>query len=215
MSEAALLLGIDNSSDEGSLALVRVSEDRSPTLLVQKSLTGRNRSAEFVPALQAMLGKTNSELKEVSAIVVVYGPGGFTGLRVGISAAKALSEAANIPLIAVSKLALLNSSNGTECIAILDAGRGEFYVRQENGDESLSSLSALAMNQQIRICEPSLTPILEGCNLQLVPPPTAFDAVRAALPRFFARSFDDAATLDANYVRRPYADTANAASIVS
>jgi tRNA threonylcarbamoyladenosine biosynthesis protein TsaB len=218
MSESAFLLGIDTSAMEGSMALVRVSEDGSPTLLVQRALTGRNRSAELVPALRSMLAETNTALAAISAIVVVYGPGTFTGLRVGISAAKALSEAANIPLIAVSKLALLGIHAEEASVTVLDAGRGEFYVRQENGDESLellSSLSALATGEQVRICEPLLANALERYNLLLVPPPTAFDAVRASLPRFFAGSFDEAAILDANYVRRPYSDAMHAASIVS
>jgi len=215
MSEAPLLLGIDTSGMEGSVAVVRVSEDGSPTLLVQRELTGRNRSAELVPALQSMLMEINMPLSGIAAIAVVYGPGGFTGLRVGISAAKAISEAASIPLIAVSKLAILASQTS---VAVLDAGRGEFYVRKETGDESLESLSsfsAVTTSQQICFCEPSLANTLALFNLRLVPTPTSFDAVCAALPRFFAGSFDDATTLDANYVRRPYADAMPTASIVS
>ena len=218
MSETALLLGIDTSGIEGSMALAQVNEHGLPILLVQQTLTGRNRSSELVPALQSMLRETNRELSSISAIVVVHGPGGFTGLRVGISAAKALSEAANIPLIAISKLAILSLQSEETSIAVLDAGRGEFYVRQENGNESLESLSSLSAvrgTQQICYCEPSLANTLGGFSLFSVPAPNAFDAVCSSLPRFFERSFDDAVTLDANYVRRPYADVVQSASIAS
>ena len=46
-------------------------------------------------------------LRELAAVVVVHGPGSFTGVRVGLSAAKGLCEAGGVPLIAVSRLALL------------------------------------------------------------------------------------------------------------
>jgi tRNA threonylcarbamoyladenosine biosynthesis protein TsaB len=51
-------------------------------------------------------------VRELAAVVVVHGPGSFTGVRVGLSAAKGLSEAGGVPLVAVSRLALLAALSG-------------------------------------------------------------------------------------------------------
>ncbi len=55
----------------------------------------------------------------------------FTGVRIGVSAAKGLSEGAGRPVIAISRLAVLASLCPSERVhPVLDAGRGEFYVGQ-------------------------------------------------------------------------------------
>ena len=59
-----------------------------------------------MPAIRRLLEARGWKLGELSAVVVVHGPGSFTGVRVGLSAAKGLSEAASIPLIAVSAACL-------------------------------------------------------------------------------------------------------------
>ena len=60
-----------------------------------------------MPAVRRLMEASGFRLNELAAVVVVHGPGSFTGVRVGVSAAKGLSEAGGVPLIAVSRLALL------------------------------------------------------------------------------------------------------------
>ena len=73
----------------------------------QKELAGKTYSAELVPKIQELLEEQGVGLQELEAVVVVHGPGSFTGVRIGVSSAKALAEALNIPLLAVSRLAVL------------------------------------------------------------------------------------------------------------
>ena len=68
----------------------------------------------------------------INAVAVVSGPGSFSGLRVGMAAAKGLCLTLGVPLVTVSTLDAvafphLQSSNAHVC-ALLDAGRGEYYV---------------------------------------------------------------------------------------
>jgi tRNA threonylcarbamoyladenosine biosynthesis protein TsaB len=213
--QGALLLGIDTSGAEGSLALARSHADNAVTLLSQKMLNGRSCSAELIPRLQEVFREAGIIVADLAAIIVVTGPGSFTGLRIGISAAKALAEAASLPIIAVSRLAILSGLGGNTA-ALLDAGRGEYYLcmpvaTQQADLESLQSESSLLdvlQGQKLCICEPPLAERLSSLQPLLLPAPRAFDAISLALPRFIALDFDDVATLDANYVRRPYAHLA-------
>lgn len=203
-----LLLGIDTSGSEGSLALAAVSAQREMRMLTQTVLTGRHYSDELIAKLRELLAHSGVLLGSLEAVVVVQGPGSFTGLRAGLSAAKALAEALALPIIAVSNLALLASCGGPACAAVLDAGRGEFYVRLPNFAESLETLASLiekAGGARLCICEPHIAERLSPLDVLLVPAPTARDALHFALPRLLAESYDDIASLDANYVRRPYA----------
>jgi tRNA threonylcarbamoyladenosine biosynthesis protein TsaB len=178
MSDEALLLGIDTSGAEGSLALARV--DAEVHLLSQSLLTGRRYAAQLVPRLRAMIAESSRVLADLSAIVIVNGPGSFTGLRVGISATKALAEAASLPVISLSRLAVLCSLVGKDTVVVLDAGRGEYYLRLSSASgepiESLESLPTLiekAREVKLCICEPQLAGPLADLQPVLVPPPTA------------------------------------------
>src|SRR5271154_3433596 len=122
-----MLLGIDTCGGTGTIALARWS-DGAITLLAQTELPGKTYSAELVPAIHETLAAQGSSASELEAVVVVHGPGSFTGVRIGVSSAKALAEGLNIPLLAVSRLAVLSQKAGANA-AVLDAGRGEFYFK--------------------------------------------------------------------------------------
>ena len=215
MSE--LLLGIDTSGSEGSIAIGQVDASGDVTQLQHRTLSGRHYADDVVPQLKLLFAQAHLALANFSAIVVVNGPGSFTGLRAGIGAAKALAEVGSLPLIAVSRLALLAATNAQgeastiETVAVLDAGRGEYYLRLPSGGESLASADDViraAGSTHIRTSDVKVKEQLASLPVELVAPPSAFDAIRLAVPRFLAGAFDDVATLDANYVRRPYANFA-------
>src|ERR1700727_701309 len=119
------LLLIHTSGGEGSVALAKGQE-----IVAVEVLPGRSSSERLVPAVRRLMESNRWVLSDLKALVVVHGPGSFTGGRVGLSAAKGLSEAGDVPLIAVSRLALLGAAAGEgdkTVHAVLDAGRGEFY----------------------------------------------------------------------------------------
>ncbi len=228
MSEASrLLLGIDTSGSEGSLAIGRMAAGGGVTLMQQAVLQGRHYADEVVPQLKVLFTQAGVTLQDFKAIVVVSGPGSFTGLRAGIAAAKAMAEVAGLPIVAVSRLALLagvDSLSATHIgsarlsfedhraiVTVLDAGREEYYTRMPSGEESVMSHAELleaAGPALVRTCEARVEGQFAGLRLEVLTPPTAFDAILLAAPRVVADNFEDVATLDANYVRRPYANFA-------
>ncbi|HKU24577.1 MAG TPA: tRNA (adenosine(37)-N6)-threonylcarbamoyltransferase complex dimerization subunit type 1 TsaB, partial [Candidatus Sulfotelmatobacter sp.] len=93
-------------------------------------LSGGTFSAQLIPQIADLLAKNKFQKSDLSAFVVVSGPGSFTGLRVGLAAIKALAEILQKPIVAVSMLELfvLAAGKSGRVGAVIDAGRGEVYL---------------------------------------------------------------------------------------
>jgi tRNA threonylcarbamoyladenosine biosynthesis protein TsaB len=225
-----MLLGLNTCGSTASVALGLAAADKIK-ILATASLAVRTYSARLIPEIAALLESRHATLRDVEAIVVVNGPGSFTGIRVGLSTAKGLAEGAGIPLIAVSRLALLaGSSVLPHVLAAIDAGRGEYYVGeyqngQNLGEVLLSEEETVAAAKQpgagVLVCDESVAgdasaassacAALAICGPVYVQPADAAEALRFALGRFRAGKFDDVETLQANYLRRSDAEVFRAA----
>ncbi len=198
-----IVLGIDTCGPSGSITLGRI-EGCSVFLLAQTGLAGKTYSAQLVPALRALLAGQNLGIANVKAIVIVNGPGSFTGVRVGVSSAKGLAHALQIPVVVVSRLEVLAHKADARSAA-LDAGRGEFYFRDGAHEFLLAAKDVpSAASGSVAVCEESAARVFP--NAILVDPPTAADALTFAVPRLLAHDFADIATLDGNYLRRSDAE---------
>jgi tRNA threonylcarbamoyladenosine biosynthesis protein TsaB len=207
------LLLMNTAGGEGSVALA--DTDTAESIVATEVLPGRTSSERLVPAVRGLMERAGWKLRELAAVVVVHGPGSFTGVRVGLGAAKGLSEAGGVPLIAVSRLALLAAAaGGTGTVhAVLDAGRGEFYYGEYVGHrcvrEALLSGAAVmeaAGGGAVVVCEVKVAEALGDLRPRVVEEPGAADALPFAVERIAEGSFDDAVTLDANYLRRSDAE---------
>lgn len=144
-----LVLGVDTCGPSGSVALARI-ESGEPKILGQKELAGRTYSAVLVGKIAEVLAESGVRLGDLGAIVVVGGPGSFTGVRVGLSAVKGLAEPGRIPVVAVSRLAVLAARAGVGSAA-LDAHRHEVFLRVAGEDgvrELLAGPEELALLRQ-------------------------------------------------------------------
>ena len=192
-----LVLGLDTCGAESSLALAR-----NGTVIRDTTLAPRTAGAQLTGALRDLFGANGPA--GLRAIVVVRGPGSFTGMRIGLSAAKALGEATGAPTVAVSRLAVLAAVSGAATVA-LDAARGNVYLRTEaNGvseERLIGAVEATALRGQITVCEARVAALI--LHARIVAAPTAADALRYGWARVEAGEWDDAATLDALYLWRP------------
>jgi len=132
---AFLLLAVDTSGRNGSLALARASADQSEIDICEVvPLTGGAFSAQLVPQIAALLKKYGYSKNDLGAFAVVTGPGSFTGLRVGLAAIKALAEGLEKPIAAISLLEAIAWSTNLHVdgqlrvLPALDAGRGDVYA---------------------------------------------------------------------------------------
>jgi tRNA threonylcarbamoyladenosine biosynthesis protein TsaB len=205
---------INTASGVGSVALA--DTELSEAIVATKVLPGRTSSERLVPAVRRLMEARGWKLNELSAVVVVHGPGSFTGVRVGLSAAKGLSEAGGVPLIAVSRLALLAArvdGKGSPVHAVLDAGRGEFYYGEYVGQRCLreklmgaQDVLTSAEGGLVVVCEEKVAEALVGMRPQMMDEPLAGDALPFAAERMKTGDFDDVTTIDANYLRRTDAE---------
>ena len=208
------ILLIDTCGERGSVALA--DAEAAVCDAMSAALPGRNASERLVATIRDVTAQAGMALRELGVIAVVNGPGAFTGERVGVSAAKGLSEALGIPLIAISRLAVLAEVAGSGRIAAaLDAGRGEVYCGVYQGshcereailnrDEVL--LAVAGKRRSVVVCEPDIAEMFAELSPRVVHAPTALDALPIALRRIAAGEFDDPRTLDANYLRRTDAE---------
>jgi len=133
MLDPMLLLAIDTCGPSGSVALGRLTGQKIE-ILGQIELEGRSYSATLVAAVGELLTRVGIAVRELGAIVVVNGPGSFTGVRVGLSAAKGLCEAAGIRLAVASRLEVLAAKAGVPGDGSLSQG----WQTGVPGDGSLS-----------------------------------------------------------------------------
>ncbi len=122
-----MLLALDTSTRHASLALTEGDAIRAELTWV----VGNNHSVELLRRLEWLLHEQHIEMSQLSAVATAIGPGSFTGVRVAVTVSKTLAFSLKVPLIGVSTLDLIAYSQATAGLpvcALLDAGRGEFYV---------------------------------------------------------------------------------------
>src|SRR5450755_2764028 len=133
-----LLLAVDTSGKNGSIALARAVPGEEIQVLDVMPLSGGAFSAQLIPQIAALLEKQRFSKNDMEAFVVASGPGSFTGLRVGLAGVKALAEALQKPIVAISLLEAIARSHGVRArvFGVLDAGREDVYVGDYELDPS-------------------------------------------------------------------------------
>ncbi|MBM3947618.1 MAG: tRNA (adenosine(37)-N6)-threonylcarbamoyltransferase complex dimerization subunit type 1 TsaB, partial [SAR202 cluster bacterium] len=129
-------LSIDTSTRHAGVALTQSGELGAE--LAWRS--NQNHTRELGPAVQMLLRQVGATARDISAVSVALGPGGFSALRVGLSFAKGIAEGLRIPLVAVGTLELEAfplASTGLPVYAVGDAGRGQLawaaFLQDETG----------------------------------------------------------------------------------
>ncbi len=139
LSTSSVLLGIETSQLPSSLIL-RLSDAR--LVVTTEKTDAPPRSQHLIVMIRDLLADHHLSTQNLHAIAVSHGPGSFTGLRIGITTAKTLAYALNIPLFAVPTfpliafhtLTILSSSitnpPAGKMIVIADAFRGKLFVQR-------------------------------------------------------------------------------------
>ena len=119
-----MLLAIDTSTRYAGVALA----DSERLVASHTWYSGVNHTAELMPAVVKLLQDRNIAVRDLDAVAVALGPGGFSALRVGVSVGKGLCAARSIPILGVGSLdleAFLYAGSGMPVCALLESGRSE------------------------------------------------------------------------------------------
>jgi tRNA threonylcarbamoyladenosine biosynthesis protein TsaB len=119
-------LSIEAASDDTGVAL----SVAGVTALMATWHTERNHSVELLPNIDRLLTEAGRTKHDVEAVFVDIGPGGYAGLRVGVSIAKALAHGLGVPIAGIGRLELdaqgvAEVAGSRRIVAVHAAGRGE------------------------------------------------------------------------------------------
>lgn len=120
------ILAIDSSAKAASVCIAN-EEKIIGEFFINTSLT---HSQTLMPMTEQLLKNTEMTIDEVDAIAVNAGPGSFTGVRIGVAAAKGLAFPKNLPCVSVSTLeSMAYNLLGTDCVvcAVMDARCSQVY----------------------------------------------------------------------------------------
>ncbi len=99
---------------------------------------GHSLSEEALPSIVGLFNEQNLKAMDIDKIIVVNGPGSFTGIRIGITIAKVFAWSLNIPITTISALEAMSLSSKTNMlhVPILDARRGYVFGAIYDQDNS-------------------------------------------------------------------------------
>jgi tRNA threonylcarbamoyladenosine biosynthesis protein TsaB len=128
----SLILNIDTAIENGSVCLAK----NDIVIAVTENSNQRDHASWIHMAIQKLLTDNGYKLTDLDSVAVSSGPGSYTGLRVGLSTAKGLCYALNIPLITINTLELMAFSAKDQAIELIspmiDARRMEVFTAVYN-----------------------------------------------------------------------------------
>lgn len=214
-----MLLSIDTSTRYAGVALY----DEGLVVSCRAWYSAVNHTVELMPAVADLLGSRRLAPQELDGIAVALGPGGFSALRVGMSAVKGLAQAAGKPVVGVGTLELEAwpyLGSGAQVCALLDAGRGEVAtglfgpdgqrMRDDlvcSPDEVLDSIDDRTLfcgeGAAVRrgLIHDRLGPL--GLVVQSAPASRLWGLCHIGWSRLAAGAVEDLATLQPSYLRMP------------
>ena len=151
----AVILHIETSTQ---ICSVCISKNETP-LFTMETTEGFQHASLLTSYIQKCLDSSGMKMKDLNAVAISAGPGSYTGLRVGVSTAKAICYAMDIPLIAIDTLKSiawkmmhanikLNNKNTMLC-PMIDARRMEVYTALYDSNLNLHSpTKALIINEK-------------------------------------------------------------------
>jgi tRNA threonylcarbamoyladenosine biosynthesis protein TsaB len=167
----------------------------------------RTRAVSVLEDADALLRQAGVKLSLVDGLAVGTGPGSFTGLRIGLAAARALAFALDVPVAGVSTLAAL-AAGAPGALPVIDARRREVFTLVAGEPAVLAPAELALAPGTVCVGDGALRyrGLLEAAGA-VVPPPHRDEHVpRARFHALLARDFGPADAVEPLYLRVPDAD---------
>lgn len=210
------ILNIETATKNCSVALAKNGQ----TIICKEiAEEGYSHAEQLHVFIDEIIKQSGVRFKDLDAIAVSHGPGSYTGLRIGVSAAKGLCFALNIPLISVATLQVLASqaqvTNGV-IIPMLDARRMEVYsaifgtnlvMKREVQAEVITENSFETITETVYFvgdCTEKCQSVLVKSNfnfLEEVKYPSANEMSALSFQKFQSNDFEDVAYFEPYYLK--------------
>jgi tRNA threonylcarbamoyladenosine biosynthesis protein TsaB len=182
-----LVLAIDTAGADCATALYSKEEDR--LIAVRQETIGKGHAERLMGMIDEIIMESDHAFQDVGMIAVTIGPGSFTGIRVGVAAARGLGLALSIPVVGVSTLEALAANARAmgahgPVLAAIDAKRDEIYCQFFAEDGAATNRpAALTLSDAGALAESSTCSVAgSGASLisKDVPTTEAYDILSVA-----------------------------------
>ena len=212
----AIILNIETATKNCSVSL---SKNGKTIFFKEHADQGYSHAEKLHVFIDQVIKECQINISEINAVAVSKGPGSYTGLRIGVSAAKGLCYALNIPLIAVDTLEILANQVQKKdglIVPMLDARRMEVYSAVFNNDlekisetkaEILSTDSYDEINEKIYFvgdCQEKCQTVLTKNNFEFLSEivyPSANEMSKLSYQKFENKQFEDVAYFEPFYLK--------------
>ncbi|ORT99451.1 putative molecular chaperone [Anaerovibrio sp. JC8] len=222
------ILAMDTATMVSSVA-VADNKKLLAELIVENKLT---HSETLLPHVEQVLNMAGVKKDALEAVAVSVGPGSFTGLRIGLAAAKAIAYGLNIPIIGIPTmegLAWHYPVPGITVAGFIDAQKGNVYTAHYrwNGDnfDEVKAIEVLSLDDAINICREIYGPVMAVGDMVakkmtkmeslpenlIIPPkhvlmPRAANIAMAGLKKLAAGQVDSVMDMEPIYIRKSEAE---------
>jgi len=212
----AYILNLETATKNCSVSLAKEGKTIFCKEMAEEGYSHAERLHVFI---EEILKENAINFSQINAIAVSKGPGSYTGLRIGVSAAKGLCYAAGIPLIAVDTLAVLANqvqvADGL-IVPMIDARRMEVYSAVfDASHKKISEVKAEILSQEsynetsekvyfIGDCQEKCKTVLTKDNFIFLPEivyPSANEMSKLSFEKFQNNEFEDVAYFEPFYLK--------------
>lgn len=209
------ILNIETATKNCSVSLAKNGE----TILCKEiAEQGYSHAEKLHVFIEEIVNEANLNFSEIKAVAVSKGPGSYTGLRIGVSAAKGLCYALQIPLISIDTMQVLAKKANVDGLVVpmIDARRMEVYSAifdknhnkiKEVEAEILTENSYQDFDQTIYFvgdCQEKCKTVLVKDNFKFLPEivfPSANEMSQLSFEKFQNNDFEDVAYFEPFYLK--------------
>ncbi len=149
--------------------LITIALKNKDDIYVKEKMSEYSHSVYTMPMIEEIFKEANCDIKDLKKIIVVNGPGSFTGIRIGLSIAKTIAYALKIDINTISSLTayLISNNNGQKRKAVIEDNKG-YYISafDENDNNIIEEYYSTSDNVNLP-CVPkkiSVNKIIEYCE---------------------------------------------------
>ena len=134
-------LFVDTHSSLITIALINEHE-----IIKSEKNSDKSHSIYVLPMINKILEENKLNLKNINKIIVINGPGSFTGIRIGLSIVKTIGYSLNIPVVTLSSLeAYYLSSDLENKLVVIEDSKG-YYIKVNNTEKYVTNIDSYLKN---------------------------------------------------------------------